>query len=242
MFARYPLHFKRKDKIMFERLKKVFVAGKADAVDAAAAEDPVSEWAGTRGFSYTGMDGKGFALKGTISGKPWKMERGRASRDYIRGEELRARAELKLNDDVSVLVMNRPLKEALEKRAYQAYTDTLQTTADPSLPEEMRWLAMYSEVGWESLPKPFWQRYAVMADQRIHAQAWLDTNLVELLMSWPEPAPDPQVPFILMVLRGKTYLRMQYTPADIPTLEHAAQIFTSACESAIAGLTNDITL
>jgi hypothetical protein len=139
-------------------------------------EDPVSEWAGTRGFSYTGMDGKGFALKGTISGKPWKMERGRASRDYIRGEELRARAELKLNDDVSVLIMNRPLKEALEKRAYQAYTDTLQTTADPSLPEEMRWLAMYSEVGWESLPKPFWQRYAVMADQRVHAQAWLDTQ------------------------------------------------------------------
>jgi hypothetical protein len=38
--------------------------------------------------------------------------------------------------------MNRPLKEALEKRACEKYTDTLQTTADPSLPEEMRWLAM----------------------------------------------------------------------------------------------------
>ena len=45
-----------------------------------------------------------------------------------------------------------------------------------------------------------------------------------------------------MVLRGKTYLRMQYTPADMPTLEHAALIFTTACESAIAGLSNDITL
>ncbi len=243
MFTQRLLHFKRKVKTMFERLKKVFVAGKADAADSVAVEDPVSEWAGTRGFSYTGTEGgKGFALKGSVMGKPWKMERGRASRDYIRGEELRARGELKVNDDVSVLIMNRPLKDALEKRAYQAYTDTLQTTADPSLPEEMRWLAMYSEVGWESLPKPFWQRYAVMADQRVHAQAWLDTNLVELLMSWPEPSPDPQVPFILMVLRGKAYLRMQYTPADMPTLGHAAQIFTSACESAIAGLTNDITL
>jgi hypothetical protein len=37
---------------------------------------------------------------------------------------------------------------------------------------------------------------------------------------------------------------MQYTPADMPTLEHAALIFTTACESAIAGrnLSNDITL
>lgn len=237
------LHFKRKAKTMFERLKKVFVGGKGDAGDASASDDAVSEWAGTRGFSYTGLgEGKGFALKGSVSGKPWKMERGRASRDYIRGEELRARGEIKVNDDVTVLVMNRALKDSLEKRAYQAYTDTLQTTADLSMPEEVRWLAMYSEVGWESLPKPFWQRYAVMADQRVHAQAWLDTHLVDLLMNWPEPSPDARVPFILMILRGKAYLRMQYTPADMPTLEHAAHIFTSACESAIAGLSNDITL
>ncbi|SDM37583.1 hypothetical protein [Polaromonas sp. JS666] len=228
---------------MFERLKKVFVAGKADAGDAATSDEAVSEWAGTRGFSFTGMgQGKGFALKGNVGGKPWKMERGRPSRDYIRGEELRARGEIKVNDDVTVLVMNRALKDALEKKAYQAYTDTLQTTADPNMPEEVRWLAMYPEVGWESLPKPFWERYAVMADHRSNAMAWLDPQLVELMMSWPEPAPDPQVPFILMVLRGKAYLRMQYTPADMPTLEHAALIFTTACESAIAGLSNDLTL
>jgi hypothetical protein len=227
---------------MFERLKKVFGSDKPDAGDAAS-DEAVSEWAGTRGFSFTGMGkGKGFALKGTVGGKPWKMERANASRDYMRGEELRARGEIKVNDDATVLVMNRSLKDALEKKAYQAYTDTLQTTADHSMPEEVRWLAMYPEVGWESLPKPFWQRYAVMADHRSHAQAWLDPHLVELMMSWPEPSPDPQVPFILMVLRGKAYLRMQYTPADMPTLEHAALIFTTACESAITGLSNDITL
>jgi hypothetical protein len=228
---------------MFERLKKVFVAGKADAGDSAASDEAVSEWAGTRGFSFTGMGkGKGFALKGSVGNKPWKMERSPASRDYMHGEELRARGEIKVNDDVTVLVMNRALKDALEKKAYQAYTDTLQTTADHNMPEEVRWLAMYPEVGWESLPKPFWQRYAVMADHRSHALAWLDSHLVELMMSWPEPSPDAQVPFILMVQRGKAYLRMQYTPADMPTLEHAALIFTTACESAIAGLSNDITL
>ncbi len=232
---------------MFDRLKKVFNAqGKPEAapdVSVPGPPDAVSQWASAQGLSFTGFgEGKGFAMTGDVSGKPWKLERGRSSRDYIRGEELRARAELKINDDVSLLIMNRPLKEALEKKAYQMYTDTLQTTADPSLPEEMRWLAMYPEVGWDSLPKIFWDRYSVLADQREHALVWLDLNLAELLMSWPEPAPDAQVPFMLMLLRGKGYLRMQYTPADIPTLEHAALIFTSACESAVAGLTTDISL
>ena len=227
---------------MFERLKKVF-APTDKALDTPQRTDAVSEWAGTHGFAYTGQgDSSAFAVTGKIGNKPWKLERGRSSRDYIRGEELRARAELKVNDDAAVLIMNRPLKEALEKRAYEMYTDTLQTTADPSLPEEMRWLAMYPEVGWDGLPPAFWKRYSVLADRREHALAWLDSSLADLLMSWPEPAPDEQIPFMLMLLRGKAYLRMQYTPADMPTLEHAAQIFTSACESAVSGLSTDIAL
>ena len=94
--------------------------------------------------------------------------------------------------------------------------ETLRTTADPSLPEEMRWLAMYDEVGWSSVVPEFWERYTVLADQREHALAWLDGNLAELLLHWPEPGPDAQTPFILMLLRGKAYLRMQYSPPRRP--------------------------
>ena len=227
---------------MFERLKKVF--GRSDkTIDSPVTADAVSRWAGSQGFSYTGYgDNPAFAVTGKIGDKPWKLERGPSTRDYIRGEELRARAELKVNDDAAVLVMNRPLKEALEKRAYEMYTDTLQTIADPSLPEEMRWLAMYPEVGWDGLPPAFWKRYSVLADRREHALGWLDSNLAELLMSWPEPAPDEKIPFMLMLLRGKAYLRMQYTPANMPALKHATQIFTSACESAVTGLETDVVL
>lgn len=223
---------------MFDRLKKVFgtSAGKPQG-NSAATPDAASMWASAQGFAYSSLgEGKGFSMTGQVGSSPWRLERGRSSRDYIRGEELRARAELKVDEDVAVLIMNRALKDVLEKQAYQIYTDTLQTTADPKLPEEMRWLAMYREVGWDSLDPAFWARYSVLTDKRAHALAWLDQNLAELLMSWPEPAPDAQVPFVLMLLRGKSYLRMQYTPADMPTLEHAALIFTSACESAISGL------
>jgi hypothetical protein len=45
-----------------------------------------------------------------------------------------------------------------------------------------------------------------------------------------------------MLLRGKAYLRMQYSPADLPTLAHGTQIFSTACESAVAGLGADISL
>jgi hypothetical protein len=230
---------------MFERLKSVFARGEAAAAPAQASvhADAVSEWASTQGFSYASQGSEsGFVLTGKVGGKPWKLERGRASRDYIRGEELRARAVLGINPDAAVLIMNRPLKEALEKRAYAIYTDSLQTTADPSLPEEMRWLAMYEEVGWSSLVPEFWERYTVLADQREHALSWIDGNLAELLLSWPVPGPTAETPFILMLLRGRAYLRMEYRPADIATLQHAAIVYTHACEAALGGLSTDIPL
>lgn len=226
---------------MFERLKRNIFLGKA-ASQALAETNGLSAWAGAQGFSHADLgESKGFSLTGMVGNKTWRLECRRSSRDYILGEQLRARAELQLDCGASVLIMSRPLKETLEKRAYQICTDTLQTTADPSLTEEMRWLALYPEVGWDELPKAFWDRYAVLADQRSHAMDWIDSALAGLLMSWPEPATDTPLPFILMLLRGKAYLRMQYTPADLPTLQHAIQIFTAACASALAARTTDIT-
>jgi hypothetical protein len=43
---------------------------------------------------------------------------------------------------------------------------------------------------------------------------------------------------MMLLLRGKAYLRMEYTPPDLLTLQHAALIFTTACEAALKGLNN----
>ena len=231
---------------MFERIKKAFSRGPKEAGASVApssqlAQGPVSEWAASQGFGFSvGRTGQGITLEGEVHGKPWRLQLGRPSRQYIRGEEVRARAELGIDGDVAVLVMNRPLKEVLEKQAYQSYTDSLQTSADPHLPEEMRWLAMYDEVGWDALPRPFWDRYSVLTDRRENAVAWIDPALARLMTDWPEPAASAEVPFMMMLLRGKAYVRMEYTPADLATLQHAALIFTSACEAAISGLTTDL--
>ena len=224
---------------MFDRIKKAFSREakpepEAESVSSQLAHGPVSEWASTKGFAFS-VDGtnQGIALEGKIGGKPWRLQRGRPTRNYILGEEVRARGELGVDDDVAVLVMNRPLKEALEKKAYSMYTDQLQTSADPNLPEEMRWLAMFDEVGWDSLPTEFWNRYSVLTDRRESALAWVDDALARLMLDWPDPAPSAEVPFMILLLRGKAYLRMEYSPADLATLQHAALIFTSACESAL---------
>ncbi|AMO21564.1 hypothetical protein GCM10027034_03580 [Ramlibacter solisilvae] len=223
---------------MFDRIKKAFSreAEPAEPTEGPSSRlaGPVSEWAATQGFGFSlDSTGQGMALEGKVAGKPWRMQLGRPSRNYILGQEVRARAELGVDEQVAVLVINRPLKEALEKRAYQIYTDQLQTSADAVLPEEMRWLAMYDEVGWDSLPADFWARVSVLTDRRDHAQTWVDRTMGDLILNWPDPSPSAEVPFILLLLNGKVYLRMEYTPADLATLQHAAQIFTNACAAAL---------
>jgi hypothetical protein len=73
----------------------------------------------------------------------------------------------------------------------------------------------------------------VLTDNRESALAWLDPQFAQLMTDWPAPAPSAEVPFMVLLLNGKAYLRMEYTPAQLETLQHAARIFTSACESAI---------
>lgn len=205
--------------------------------------DAVSRWASERGFTYSRTEkGWGFCLTGSMGGRAWKLERSIASRDFLKGDELRARAELKVLEGAAVIVMNRPLKETLEKRAYKIYTDPVQTMAEPSLSEEMRWLALYPEFVWKTPPHAFWRRYAVLASHGSDAEAWIPESLVQLLMLLGESDPNAEVPFMLMLLRGKVYLRMQYTPADLQTLQHASAVFMGACESALAGFSGDARL
>ena len=208
-----------------------------DGSEARPATDPVSVWASAQGYvaSATPAD-DGLTLAGKVGDKDWLLTRGPSSRDFIEGEELHARAALGVASDASVVIMSRPLKEDLEKQAYAIYTDSLQTTVNTSLPEEMRWLAMYEEVVWDGLASEFLERYAVLADDLEHAVAWLESGLVDSLMHWPDAQTARQAPFMLMTMRGNVYMRMEYLPADLPTLQHAVAVLNLGCESALKNL------
>lgn len=239
---------------MFNSLKNALGLSKAKA--AAQSELPVtrspisvarelgkgSEWATMQGDSALSLagGGKGFRLDGNLHGRPWRIEQGKPSRDFIKGLELRARGEMNLGEDVAVMILTRSLKNELDKRAFALYTDTLQTQVDPHLPEEMRWLSMYEEVGWETLSSEFLDHYAILADERENAMKWVMPDLTRLLMSWPSSEPD--VPRVLMVLRGKVYLRMQISESDLATAEHASRVFNIACETAVNAFGADLAL
>jgi hypothetical protein len=232
---------------MFESIKNALGFGSHPKADKAtkpgifpgaslSPSSKVSEWASMQGLGFSQRaDGRGgYQMEGKIGDKPWRMEQGKPSRDFIKNSELRARAELGIREGVAVMVMSRQLKNELDKRAFALYTDSLQTVVDANLPEEMRWLSIYEEMGWESLGGAFLNNYAILAADRETAMAWISPELVSLLMAWPEH--NPATPKILMILRGKAYLRMQYTDGDIPTLEHATTVFTTACELALSSL------
>jgi hypothetical protein len=217
---------------MLKRIKYWF--GRAIGSGSHSADlEAVSGWADSQGLAFDRLaDGTGFALIGTVDGRPWRMEQSPAGRDFIVGAELRARAELGLPEDLAIMLINRPLKESLEKRVYEQATHSVQTMVDVALPDEVRWLALYDEVGWNTAPLVFWEHYALVADTRAHAQLWLDGPLMDLLQAWPTSAVQQATPFILQVQRGRVYLRMEYAQADVPTLRHAVAVFTQACVSA----------
>jgi hypothetical protein len=197
----------------------------------------VSEWASVQGLKASAR-GSGYSLEGKAHGKAWRLEQGKPSRDFIQGVELRARGEMGLREDVAVMVMTRSLKNELDKRAFSLYTDTLQTQIDPHLPEEMRWLSMYEEVGWEALGTVFLDQYAILADEQEHAEAFLTPDLAGQLLAWP--SREPNVPRVLMVLRGKVYLRMQINDGDLATLDHATRVFTAACDAGVGAFAVDV--
>ena len=220
--------------MLFDRIRKAFARQPpGDAAVAGGADfAPVADWARGRGFAFSALP-DGFGLEGRIAGKPCRLELGRPSRHYIQGGELRGRAELGIDPDLMMVLLGRSLKDELVKQAYAQYTDTLRTSIDAQLPEETRLLAMYEEVGWDSMPRAFWARYALVAEHRAQGAAWLDGELSRQLMEWPQPAPAQDPPFMLMLLRGRAYLRMQHGGQGVPTLQHATQVFRTACENAV---------
>lgn len=221
---------------MFNPFKKLFTAKEdkgAEAPDARA----LTKWAESKGLVCTLAEpGSTVAcvMQGRSSGRPWRMEIGKRLRDFVRGDELRVRVDLQANPDVTVIVMNRPLKNLLERRAYQLYTDSVQTTADPHLPEEMRWLAIYQEFGWDQLPRPFWDSFSVLADERANAISLIDPSVCKALMGGLETGIDAQVPRVISLQRGRLYLRMQHRSGDAGELNHVLDLLDVFCASGLA--------
>lgn len=206
---------------MFDRLKQVLLRSTSSGE---MREQPGGDggmkgldawqvWAHRASAAAEGLPEGGVSLAGQVAGHAWRGLCTQSSRAYIRGLELAVRGELALKTASTVVVMTRLLKAVLERQSnelYARYTDDLRTTTDP-LPEEVGWLSMYPEMQLPSMTPDFLARYAVLGNDGTAAAEWLQEPLQKRLLSvqGEESTAGRDRPVLLMLMRGKTYLRMQ---------------------------------
>lgn len=227
---------------MFDRLRKAFDTSGSPGSDLGrpATNRDVARWAAKQQLAIVAHSTEGhFDLGGDIHGHPWRLECGAPTRDYVTGLELRGRADVGADPDAAVMVINRPLQEILEGTAYTAITDTLQTAVSSSLPEEMRWLSMYEEMAWPGLPVSFREHFAVVAERIELAQRWIHAPVVSQLLNAVEGeggSERAKSPMVLMLARGKVYLRMEHTQRSLAEIAHAKQLLLVAGQAALQNL------
>jgi hypothetical protein len=193
----------------------------------------ISEWAHTQGVDFKRVrEGDGFALESSFAGSPWRLEWGPSQRSYIEGRELRMRIDLDLPQDLQMLVLNRVLMENLERSAFEQFTQSTQTIIDSANPEEMRWLAMFPKAtlsGHKALRTRFG---AVAPNPRLVTQ-WIEGPLAEQLERISAGTISEEVPFVLMTLRGRVYLRIQLSDPSSKLIAPLVKLFDIACQQAL---------
>ena len=203
---------------MLDALKRLFV-GRREGADFQA----VMAWAKTSGYVFKrARDGQGFV----VEGGSWRLEAGPPQRDYIDGPELRLRCDTDMPSDLQMLVMSRPLMSALESETFEQFTDPVQTYADDSAPEEMRWLAMFNKLDSTALG-PLGARFGAAALVPASVQAWIGGELSARLQAVSLTLEHEQ-PIVLMTNRGRVTLRTELQAADGAALAPWIALFETA--------------
>lgn len=213
---------------MFDALKR-WIAGDAESAD----WRPMTAWAVQRGAQFKrSRDGAGFVVEGRFDARPWRLEWGPPQRSYITGHELRLRMELGLPQDLNMLVLSRPLMEALERSAFEQYTAQMQTRIDDTTPEEMRWLAMFPKLSL-AFDKGLRQHFGAVALSAKAAEVWLRGPLAGQLTAAARGMLASDPPFVLMTLRGRLYLRLQLGAPDAQSMDAMVALFETAAAQAV---------
>ena len=193
----------------------------------------VSSWARRQGHAFKrARDVEGFAIDGKLDGRAWRLEWGPAQRPWITTNELRARIELELPADLQMLLVSKPLMEALEKQAFEQFTQTNTTELGESTPEEMRWLVMFPKIemrGMKTLRAHFGGVSSLPGD----GPAWLEGPLAAALLKASRRLLLYEPPFVLMTLRGRAYARLQLGSADADDVAEAIELFEIAATQAL---------
>lgn len=193
----------------------------------------VSEWAKHNKLKFKReAEGEGFVIAGGMESKPWRLEWGPPQRQYIEGHELRLRMELGLSPNLQALLISQPLLENLERQTFERFTESTQTVIDANTPEEMRWLAMFPKVPYKA-SKEVRMRFGLVSSAQAEAASWVDGALAKQLDDAAAGLLKGEPPFVLMLLRGRAYLRMQLPEPTVGLMTQAVNLFEVAVLQAL---------
>jgi len=193
----------------------------------------VSAWAKKKGHQFKReRDGNGFVVDGKFGELPWRLEWGPPQRTYIQGKELRCRMELGLPPDLQMLIVSKSLMEALEKQAFEQFTESNQTEMGAATPEETRWLVMFPKIPING-SKTLRSTFAGVSGLPNEGPAWLEGPLGHALERAAGTLLRFTPPFVLMTLRGWLYLRLEQRSADETDVAAALALFETAASEAL---------
>lgn len=221
---------------MLDAIKRMF-GGRPPGPD----WSPVSGWAKSQHYAFKLVrEAEGFAIDGRFGSLPWRLEWGPPQRDYIPGRELRLRMELGLPPDLQMMVLSRSLLEALEHRTFEEFTQGNQTYMGSAVPEEMRWLAMWPPATLAG-QRELRQHVAALGVDPAFAETWVEGPLARQILAAVAGLLRERPPLLMMVHRGRLYLRMALPEATSAALAEAVALFGVAAQQALrtAGRTLD---
>jgi len=199
--------------------------------------EDVAAWAGGLQHSFRGLAEDGFVVDGRLTdsggapelaGAVWRLEWGPSQRPYIRGNELRLRAEPGVESELQLLVVTRPLQEELEKSIFEQYVEDVQTRIDTQSPPEMRWLVMFPKLPGSEMG-PLHEPYVALGNAKPWLMAWLHGPLTQAL---DVHAGYSQAPMVLMIGRGRLTLRMALDTPTVPEIKRCLTMFEVAMREA----------
>ncbi len=191
--------------------------------------DVLQAWADERQFGVRRVrDDGGVVIEGRSGSNLWRMEWGPAQRRWVRGFELRLRAELGFGGELQLLVMNRTLQEAMEREVFDQYVEGVQTRIDDQTPPEMRWLVMFPKLSGTDAA-PLQGDYVAVGNHKTWLARWLEGGFGAALC---RRDTSPEHPLVLMIGRGRMLLRTECQAPKHELLDAWVKLFDSALREA----------
>jgi hypothetical protein len=203
--------------------------------DAPGQDQALLRWAREQRFVIKRVrDGSGLVVLGASHGLgelPWRLEWGASQRTYIGGAELRMRMELGLPKDMHAMVLSERLRERLEAQTFEDWTNSNRTLVAQQTPEETRWVALYPTVKAFRAQR-LARRMSLFCPQEDLARTWMSPAFESALLMACDSLLEGDAPFIVMLLRGRLYLRVQCAEPELRLLKAAVEVLEAAAQSA----------